>query len=1059
VTLGFAGQKTGTIQLYNGNTLLATFASSNSASTVSYTYTGTSVPTFTVKYTAESNDANWHNSYFYNGFYQDSAAIADSSVTFGNGTAQFSFTPTNDSHAVSISIGSKVCLTFNGDTGVSSYSAGYTPAHSTGAFAQSNGVSLSPTSVNGSDTTEVLYVEYGRTVAVNATAASGYVFSLSSGFVSRTSGINSVNGNGTAAINNGQIVTPTTSGTLDVVPSAYVISVTQPNSAWGAVSVVDDVTNESSSVSLPLVLGRSYHLEFASSRSDYEAPTVASWLVGGVSQVSNSFTAPSSASQDVSVSATLQQNAWPLTVSAGSNGAASIAGRYLKATGAALANTGYLYADGRDYAQVSITPNDHYEVSSETASSNVEAYPTGGANCYSLSASGNATLAYTFALVECVVTTSTNDPTLCDVSPSSETIYWNGCEDATEWETSTSYEVGDWVSNGNGMYRCQTAHTSGTFADDLSNGKWSAVFLNVYCQLKQDYIGAYRVDYWTIGGVQRTDGETGGNGQFYFTVSPTDANGRATLTCVPHLVSTDNPLTITKSGDVGFGTVYVQIGTGAEESPSSSPWSANVRENTQVRVRAVAAFGGEISTITPSGFSTYDLDSSSISFSMPSNAASVNFAISEKDKKTLALCVANSTTPSLAVGKITLTAPGSASVNEEVDDLDAQSFAVYKNTVYTLTADDSDETYTFSGWYLNDSTYVSSDLSISITLSDSAKYTAVYVMRSTGEIEISYGLKSGDDVDPVTLPSTSQPFGLEITTEPDQTSPDEWVIGNTRQIAFSVTPGNSVEEGVAYIWTPVRVEVKTDSANEAYQTVWTYDALNPDSLSGQFVMRGDMLVRLVFVKVQAEGYGRVQALFIDGATREMGELSVFSTEMLGYYALGGVAEAMCYVGRKAVLAAAPKPGYAFSGWFKYEEGAYVAVESKGAILTVDSVTSAGGTWYASFSRTDSAVKAWNAGGAAKDFLWRSKVYVGAQFVSLRNVRVYADAYPVTLKIMTATSPNDVFDEDAHSVTLSIKGQSPRLLPTLRLDKYFAFSLSGNARINHVSLASSMEALK
>ena len=1059
VTLAFAGQKTGTIQLYNGNTLLASFASSNSASVVSYTYVGTSVPTFTVRYTVASNNASWHNSYFYNGFYRDSAMVADSSVTFGNGMAQFSFTPTNDSNAVSISIGNKVGLTFNGTVGVASYSAAYSPSHSTGTFAQSGGTVLSPTSISGSNTTEVLYVEYGTNVTVNATASSGYVFSLAGGFVSQTSGINSVNGNGTAAINNGQIVAPTTSGTINVVPSAYAVKVTQPNSSWGTVYVVDDVTGDSSSTSLPLVTGRSYHLGFTSSRADYEAPTVTAWLVGGSSQSSNSFTAPSSAVQDLTVSATLQQNAWPVTVSAGSNGAVSIAGRYLKATGAALSNTGYLYADGSDYIDIAITPNDHYEVSAVVASENLEAYPTGGANCYSLSAQGNATLSYAFALAECVVTTSTNDPTLCDVSPASATFYWNGSESATSWATETAYAVGDWVEHGSTVYRCAIAHTSGTFSDDLSNGKWTPIFLTVYCQLKAEHIGAYRVDYWTVGGVARTDGEAGGQGQFYLVLSPSDVNGRATLVCVPHLVSTYNALTVTKSGDATLGTVYVQVGSDAEESISSSPWSQNVRENTQVRMRAVAAFGGEISAVTPSGISTYDLSESSISFSMPSNAASVNFAISEKDKKTLALCVANSTSPSLAVGKVTLTAPGSASVHEEVDTLAAQSFAVYKNTAYTLTADDSDSTYTFAGWYLNDSTYVSSSLSLSITLSDSAKYTAVYVMRTTGTIGISYGIKSGDDVNPVTLPSTSQPFGLAITTPPDQTGPDRWVVGNSHQIAFSVTPGNSVEEGIAYIWTPVRVEVKADSASETYQTVWTYDELNPESLSGQFIMRDDMLVRLVFVKVQAEGYGRVQALFMDGVTREMGELSVFSTEMRGYYSLGGVAEALCYVGHKAVLAAAPKPGYSFSGWFKIEDGAYVPVESKGAILTVDSVASGGGTYYASFSYTGSTVRAWNAGTSPKTFLWRSKVYVGAQFVLLRNVRIYADAYPVTLTVMTATAPNDVFSEGAHTVSLSISGQKPRMLPALRLEKYFAFSVAGAARINHVALASSMEALK
>lgn len=42
------------------------------------------------------------------------------------------------------------------------------------------------------------------------------------------------------------------------------------------------------------------------------------------------------------------------------------------------------------------------------------------------------------------------------------------------WTTSTSYVLGDLVTNGGNYYRCIVAHSSGTFATDLSNGKWAA---------------------------------------------------------------------------------------------------------------------------------------------------------------------------------------------------------------------------------------------------------------------------------------------------------------------------------------------------------------------------------------------------------------------------------------------------------------------------------------------------------------------------------------------------------------------------------------------------------
>lgn len=46
-------------------------------------------------------------------------------------------------------------------------------------------------------------------------------------------------------------------------------------------------------------------------------------------------------------------------------------------------------------------------------------------------------------------------------------------DDATDWVTSTAYVIGDVVENTD-TYVCLIAHTSGTFATDLSAGKWTA---------------------------------------------------------------------------------------------------------------------------------------------------------------------------------------------------------------------------------------------------------------------------------------------------------------------------------------------------------------------------------------------------------------------------------------------------------------------------------------------------------------------------------------------------------------------------------------------------------
>ena len=1011
VTNAVGGRQVGNVAVYDSETgeLLGGSTSKTAASgqtTFSVTLTkqtasaAVKIVATAIVGDADEDKAAWHRAYFFNGISKDGMAVADSRMEFTEAQATFETLITDDATFV-FDYGEKHALEIAIGEGVSASTVSYVRHHSTGSYVSA---ATSPTSLSGAGT---LYVEHGSNVSASASCASGYVFSTEDGFLSQTDGVNSIYGSNSGSID-GTIVALAKAASFNTAASTYTLSVSiADHPEWGVVYV-----DEFGTSSKTLVQGATYTFHFASSRADYEAPTVASWYVNGTVIEGNTYTAQA-LSGNVSVTCTLTQNAWPVTVSAGSNGTAEISGRYNKQSGAQLANTGYLRADGTDYMTVSVTPDAHYGVSQVTKPDNLSDYEAGGAYAYSMSSGANAAISFYFALVECVVKTKTNNPDICETSPTATAL----------------------------RFDAETA-------------------VNVYCQIKEAYVGQYRVDYFEAGGAQY-QAEAGGDGQYYYTVYASVLGGNSELTFIPHLVSTSNALTVTKSGDGAFATIYIQVDGGAEESMSGASWSARVRENRPVVARAVAAFGGRIGSITSNGITDPSVTESQISFSMPSGEASVDFAVCEKDMVTLAVCVANATTPTLAVGKVTLTCPASETVNEVVDTLAAQSFSIYKATTYTLTADDTDETYTFSGWYLNDTTLVSTELSISINRSDlSSKYTARYVMRTVGTVTVSYGTKSGDSVIPVTLPSGSLAFGLAVDTEPDQTNPDRWVVGNSRYIDFHVLDdGTSVEDGATYVWTPVRVDVMAGE-DDSWNTVWTYDAGNPDSRSGRFVMRdADMRVRLVFTKVQAEGYARVQALFVDGNTGAMGELSVFATGMLSYSSIGGVAEAACYVGRKAVLAASPKPGYAFGGWFKKENGAFVAVESNGAVLTVDAVTSAGAEYYADFARSGSAVKAWNDGAEEKLFTWRSKVYVGSQFLSLRNVRIYADRYPVKLTFMTATSPNGCFEAGAHALSLEITGQRPRLIPAMRLEKYFALKVEGRARVNHVAVASSMEGLK
>lgn len=88
------------------------------------------------------------------------------------------------------------------------------------------------------------------------------------------------------------------------------------------------------------------------------------------------------------------------------------------------------------------------------------------------------------ALVRDNWVTSTTDTdydvpaTLGDGSDGSKTF-----SAATAWATTTGYVVDDYVTESGSLYRCLVAHTSGTFADDLSAGDW---LLCTYQTIEED---------------------------------------------------------------------------------------------------------------------------------------------------------------------------------------------------------------------------------------------------------------------------------------------------------------------------------------------------------------------------------------------------------------------------------------------------------------------------------------------------------------------------------------------------------------------------------------------
>ena len=585
----------------------------------------------------------------------------------------------------------------------------------------------------------------------------------------------------------------------------------------------------------------------------------------------------------------------------------------------------------------------------------------------------------------------------------------------------------------------------------------------VVCKIKSAYRDQYKVGSFSIGEQHGIEAQYNSAADVYYV----EVANRNDVTVTAHIVQTyfNLSVNVTPGNSSDFGTVVV-LADGQQLSENG--YSGKLREGTSVSIVFYEKYGGRVIEISPSEtIKDANQSESAIGFYMPSGDCSVNLTLGAKETYPLTVgvvnlaegyadiipgivCVASRTYPDIIIGAT-------------ADDGIVKTFQVYKDEEYTLVAsgvnDELSRRYTFVGWR-DASGWIEGayETSLNILNADEDAITryASYNARANGTITIEYAKKDGETITPISADEAK--YLLAITNTADKYDETHWLIGADVNIGYTVDGSAYDENGDAYKWTPVQVDVAIEG--EEYRTpnaIWDDGLLTQ---TGSFRMLGNMKVRLVLTQTVVLGY-TVMRLGYRQSTALMGEMSIFSTEMDSHDIDANGATAIVQKGKKAVIMASPRPGFAFAGWFTLSDGVWTAVENATAIHEIDYVTSPMTVYYAQFvASTVSNIKAWNENAAvAKTCEWRSKVYVGSQFFRLSACRVYADAYPVTLKIYMASSPDDIFGSSARTTEVVIQNQNPRRLPLVRPEKYFAFKVSGYARINHVGIASSMEALK
>lgn len=748
-------------------------------------------------------------------------------------------------------------------------------------------------------------------------------------------------------------------------------------------------------------------------------------IVGVDGTFSYTYTLPSNTKTDLVITATMKQTAWPVSVTTDGNGSLTV--KRMQVGGGVIAT---VTASNSTAQTIYVRPGTTYEYLSATVSPvthfGFSAYSSNNltqiaAGQYALSSNAAGTLSASFARSDFKITCTSDDAVRANA------------------------------------YLQSDAKTEGYFDKTTTQNPV------VICKLKSDYARDYKVASWSIGAQHDITPQYNAQGDFYYV----EVTSRTDVVVTAHIVRTSFNLNVNigPANKDQFGTIIVN---GGGQQLSEGDYSGVLREGTHVEIVFYQKYGGRVLQIQPSQeIASPAITDSSISFDMPSADCGVNITLGAKETYQLTIGVVNIASGEQGNTPATLTLRSRTYsgivIGSTADDGVAKTFTVYKDEEYTIFAQGVSEylsrRYRFTGWKDETGQFIegADDDSINIlnnTTTDKTR-TAVYNLRDTGTVTIEYAKKDGGVI--TTLDEIPDGCSFTLNNTKDKTDETHWLVGSDIKMPYTVMGTGYDLEGDAYKWTPIEVDVALTNEEYAANATWDDGLLTQD---GEFTMRGNMKVRVIFVLTHVPGYTSMRTGFKMGSTALMGETSLFATEMDAYTTDSAGSKALVRKEKKVVIMAAPRPGFAFAGWFTLHEGVYTAVAGAKAVYEIPYVTSPMDVYYSEFvASTVSNVKMWNGNANAnKTFDWQSKVYVGAQFFRLQSVRVYADAYPVTLKCFAASSPEDIFGDSARTCTVTINSQSPRRLPLMRPEKYFAFRVSGFARINHVGLASSMGGL-
>ena|GEM_PF-4240480 len=532
----------------------------------------------------------------------------------------------------------------------------------------------------------------------------------------------------------------------------------------------------------------------------------------------------------------------------------------------------------------------------------------------------------------------------------------------------------------------------------------------------------------------------------------------ASVTVTANIIDRAYDLTVGKGAHPDYGTLAVLINGQVQVTDE---FTKSVDGGHPVKITAAAKYGRKFQGWGYPQDIAETPDGAVFEFVMPDAAVYVTANFIPKADVALTAEAVNASDPGRVVGTVTLrrqdgTPEGATTLAEP-----SRVFGVFAEEGYVLTATDDDEDYTFLEWRDGDGNPVGGGgdplrLAFTPASGGALAYRAVYTLRRSEPIEVAYRTIGGDFDDP----QTRDGCALAVTTPPsgEDGGVPVWLVGYNRAVAFSangavVTP---VGGGDQFRWGVAAVNV-IDTDNHSIPINFEKA---PASVTGSFLMRDRLTVELVLVRVDTPNWRGVTLDYMPCCGRGQGSFSVYPVdEGNGAFfedAATGRMTVMEAKGHPCTISACPAPGYAFEGWYEKAGEEYVKVS--GTPIFTFTVPDVASVFLVRFEESGKSVRQWNAGGEVLVFEWRSKVFVASVPFNPSCARVYADSYPLLMRVFMASSPDDVMG-DGMMREAQVRSQDPFRLPMRRPEKYMAIEIVGNARVSFVAVGTSMEGLR